>query len=247
MRHWPILAILAALPAPALAQNDRPPTIVVTGVGNVETPPDIATLSFDVRGEGVTADEATAAMAARQKAVLKGLRSLDHGLEVRTGEVTIAEARGGNCSDYSDRDTKMSTGACAVAGRVARIETTIILSSVKDAGTAIGLAGRLGASNAEIQSFGLRDESGAARRAVAEATTQARVRAQSIADAAGTKLGPVISVTDSYNSINRSSSTVVDAISAQDIGSLPAPIVVDVSPKPVKTSVQLTFTFAIER
>jgi len=40
---------------------------------------------------------------------------------------------------------------------------------------------------------------------------------------------------------------VIDAIVAQDIGSLAEAITVDLSPRPVKTTVQLTVFFAIER
>ena len=246
MRHWPILAILATLPAPVLAQSDRPPAIVVIGLGSVETPPDMATLGFNVRGEGATADEATAALVARQKAVLQGLRSLDRKLEVHTGTVAITETRSGNCNTYSDRDEKLSTGPCAITGRIARIETTVVMSSVKDAGTAVGLAGRLGASNVVIQSFGLRDDTDATRRAIADAAAQARARAQAIAEASGAKLGPVISVSDTYGRDDRFSG-VVDAISADGVREVPAPIAVDINPKAVKTTVQMTFTFAIEK
>jgi uncharacterized protein YggE len=246
MRYWQILAILAAFPAPALAQEDHPPAITVTGVGSVETPPDIATLSFTVLGEGTTADQATAAMAAAQKAVLQGLRSLDPSLEARTGAVAINEAHNGNCNDYSGRDAKLSTGPCAIAGRVARIETTIVMSSVKDAGTAVGLAGRLGASNAQIQNFGLRDPSGATRRAVADAAAHARARAQAIADASGAKLGPVISVSDTYDR-GDVIQYMVEPVAADGVRGFPPPIVVNISPKAVKTVAQLNFTFAIEK
>ena len=245
MRYRHALAILAALPAPALAQNNAAPSIVVTSDGTVDTPPDIATLTFAVRGEGSTADEAVGAMTARQKAVLQGLRSLDHNLEVSTGAVTINEAYSGNCTASSGRKITLSTGDCAITGRVARIETTVVMNSAKDAGTAIGLAGRLGAANAEIQSFGLRDPQAARRRAVAAAATQARARAQAIADASGAKLGPIISVTD----YDRGEIIMyrTPAESADGVRDFAPPIIVEIDPKAVKTTVQLTVTFGLEK
>jgi uncharacterized protein YggE len=247
MRNLKALSILAVLAVPAIAQGAETPTIAVTGLGTVETPPDTATLTFTVRGEGATADAATSAMAALQKAVIQGVRSLDRKLEVQTGSVTIAETRSSGCRGDYDRDRQLSTGACAVTGRVASISTTIVLHSVKVAGTAVGLAGRLGASDATVEHFGLSDDADASRRALASAFAQARARAEAIAAASGAKLGPILSVSDSYNAGIRGSFQVVDAISAEDIGRLPEPVVVDVSPRPVETSMRLTVIFAIEK
>jgi uncharacterized protein YggE len=159
----------------------------------------------------------------------------------------IAETRNSGCRDNDDVPRQLSTGACAVTGRVASTSTTIVMHSVKDAGTAVGLAGRLGASDASIDHFGLSDDSDAVRRALAGAYAEARTRAEAIAAASGAKLGPIVSVSDSYSSGVRGSSMVVDAITANDIGSFPAPVVVDISPKPVETSMRLTIVFAIEK
>jgi len=246
MRYLKALSILALLPAPLVAQDARVPTITVAGTGSVQTPPDTATLSFTVRGEGATPDAATSAMATQQKAVIQGLRSLDRKLEVQTGSVTIAETRSSGCRGDYDRDRQLSTGACAVTGRVASTSTTIIMHSVKDAGTAVGLAGRLGASDASIDHFGLSDDADASRRALASAFAQAHAKAEAVAAASGAKLGPIVSVSDSYADVlRRSSSEVVDSITAEDLGRLPAPVVVDVSPKPVETTMRLTVVFAI--
>ena len=248
MRYLKALSILALLPAPLVAQDVRAPTIVVMGAGSVQTPPDTATLSFTVRGEGATPDAATSAMAGLQKAVIQGLRSLDRKLEVQTGSVTIAQTRSSDCRDDDYRSRQLSTGACAVTGRVASITTTIIIHSVKDAGTAVGLAGRLGASDASIEHFGLSDDADASRRALASAFAQAHAKAEAIAAASGAKLGPIVSVSDSYADVLRkSSSMVVDSIQAQDLGRLPEPVVVDVSPKPVETTMRLTVIFSIEK
>ena len=273
MRIAKALIVVALTPVPVFAQTGRetkPATIIVSATGSVETAPDKATLSISIRGEGKTADTASAALAARQKAVISGLRSLDAKVEIRTGAVSIREAYAGNC-DNGDRfsmvsdnlesvadtlesvaddalnDSPARTGKkdCTVVGRVAQIETSVIMSSVKDAGTAVGLAGRLGASRARIDDFGLSDDSGASNRAIAKAVENARAKAQAIATASGAKLGQIVSVDDGSERGMSGGLTVFAMKAPAEFA--PAPIVIDVSPKPVETSARLTVTFAIER
>lgn len=275
MRIAKALMIVALTPAPVLAQTGRetkPATITVSATGSVESAPDKATLSVSFRGEGKTADAASAALATRQKAVISGLRSLDPKIEVRTGAVSIREAYAGDCNGdrfamVSDNletvadnldamadaisltadDVAIRTGKkdCTVVGRVAQIEASFIMSSVKDAGTAVGLAGRLGASGARINDFSLRDDSDASNQALARAMANARAKAATIATASGAKLGGIVSVDDGSER-EAFSGLKMYAMQAPAEMALP-PIVIDVSPKPVETSARLTVTFAIER
>jgi len=265
------LMVLAALPAPAATQmqmETKPATIVVTASGSVETAPDMATLTLTIRGEGKTPDAATAALAAKQKAMIGGLRALDRKMDVRTGSISISEARSGNCDgrrDYTGEDVadalsraaddlsamaedighKAPTGPCVVIGRVAEIETTIIMSSVKDAGTAVGLAGRLGAREAKVETFGLHDEADASNRAIAQAIASARAQAQTIAVASGAKLGPLVSVIDGNE--RGVPTLMISVMQAPAPPDMPPPIVVDISPRPVETSARLIVTFAIAK
>lgn len=267
------LFMIAVMPAPALAQaiqDAKPATIVVVGHGSIETAPDRATLMLTIRGEGRTPDAATSALAGRQKAVLSGLRSLDPQLEVQTGSIAISEARAGNCDNgsgftesHSDQDVahaldaaadaltdraqdSSAKGPCIVIGRVAEIEATVILNSVKDAGTAVGLAGRLGAREARVNAFGLRSEADASDRAVTAAIANARAQAQAIAKASGARLGSLISVSDVSDRGGRVL-RLYDVNQALAPAVMPAPVVVDITPKPVETEARLIVTFAIER
>ncbi len=274
MHVWKTLLVLAALPAPALAQvplDTKPATIVVTASGSVETAPDMATLTLTIRGEGKTPDAATSKLAAKQKAVIAGLRALDGKIDIRTGSISISEARSGDCdnrrgytgdpeseadalssaaADLSDmaEDTgrKPQRGPCVVIGRVAEIETTIIMRSVKDAGTAVGLAGRLGAREAKVENFGLHDEADASNRATAQAIASARAQAQTIAVASGAKLGPLVSVVDGSDR-GAPMLMMYDVMQSAAPAVAPPPIVVDIAPKPVETNARLIVTFAIEK
>ncbi|PTS86239.1 hypothetical protein DBR17_07170 [Sphingomonas sp. HMWF008] len=272
-----LLLLLAVIPSPLSAQAmvdslARPNTILVSASGKVETAPDMATMALSIRGEGKTPDAATAALAAKQKAIFAGLRGLDPKLEVRTGDIAFREVRGGNCANSSDSDGAMSMaqmaddlddaatmastdaadgsstgnakGPCRVIGHRATTETSIRLASVKDAGTAVGLAGRLGAASARVENFGLRDDTAAARRALDQAMANARSQAAALAAASGSRLGPVVSIMNGDgNMLNRRGSVMM-----YDIAQAPQdkpPITIDITPTPVETSAQLVVTFAL--
>lgn len=272
-----LLLLFAVMPSPLLAQAmadglARPNTILVSASGKVETAPDMATMTLSIRGEGKTPDAATAALAAKQKAIFAGLRGLDPKLEVRTGGIAFREVRGGNCANSPDSDgaismaqmaedlddaaTMASTdaaggsfdanakGPCRVVGHRATTETSIRLASVKDAGTAVGLAGRLGAANARVENFGLRDDSVAARRALDQAMANARSQAAALAAASGLKLGPVVSIMNG-DVAGRARVMAMESYSMAMPAIAQAPIVVDITPTPVETSAQLVVTFAL--
>jgi hypothetical protein len=159
--------VLLAGSASAREAADGPGTIVVQGIGTIETPPEIATISFAVRGEGGTADAATQALVDRQKAILDGLVRLTNGrIEVETDTVELGAARAGDCRiDGYDSTPARSTGDCAIIGYVATLETKVRMTTVAEAGTAVGLAGRLGAERSSISSYGLGDDASVRRRA----------------------------------------------------------------------------------
>jgi uncharacterized protein len=244
-----VLATLAA--TPVLAQERAPePVIQVTGTGVVETVPDVATLAFWLRGEGASADDATRAVAAKQKAVTDGLRSLlGAGTQVTTAEVIVIEARGEACQDargYGSQP-RLSEGACAVRGYVATVQGAVRTGAVDKAGTAAGLASRLGASDARLTGFALSDPGAAQRRATAAAIADARRRAEAAAQGAGVRLGAIRLVRDQ----NFGSEVVVSGFAPPAPPPPPAmmavspPIPLDTRPRPVETRTQVQVAFAI--
>ncbi len=271
-----LLLLLAVIPSPLSAQAmvdslARPNTILVSASGKVETAPDMATMALSIRGEGKTPDAATAALAAKQKAIFAGLRGLDPKLEVRTGDIAFREVRGGNCANSPDSDgasmaqmaddldddatmastdaaggssTANAKGPCRVIGHRATTETSIRLASVKDAGTAVGLAGRLGAASARVENFGLRDDTAAARRALDQAMANARSQAAALAAASGSRLGPVVSIMNG-DVAGRARVMAMESYSMVMPVAAPPPITIDITPTPVETSAQLVVTFAL--
>lgn len=242
-----------ALTSAAIAQEttEHPSTIVVMGVGEVETPPDIATLSFSIRGEGATSDAATKAMVDKQAAVLAGLRHLAHGaIEVRTGNVGLDAARAGDCAiGRYGGTTTLSTGPCAIIGYIATLQTTVRMKNIKLIGTATALAGQRGADNASIRSFDLVADADARRAATAAALADARQQAETIAAGAHEHLGRLISVRD-QQAFGASPEDIMVTAARADVPPPPPPPPpppeVTLTPAPITTSARLTVVYAIE-
>lgn len=245
------VATLGGVAASAAAQErvERQPMIVVVGVGEVQTPPDVATLSFSVRGEGTTSDAATQALVDKQRAVLAGLRDLARGaIEVRTGTVEINAARAGDCSiGRYGGSANLSTGACAIIGYVASLETTVRLKDVKLVGTATALATQRGADHAAVRSFDLVADTEARRAATAAALADARQQAEAIAAGAHEHLGTLLSVRDQRASAAPAEDIMVtaDRVSVPPPPPPPPPPEVTLNPAPISTSARLTVIYAI--
>lgn len=250
-----LVGLMVALsPLPAAAQSLRealPPGIVIQGRAVIETAPDIAELSISLRGDGTTADAASKALADAQKAVIGGIASLDPKARYRTGDVSMRAVRKGDCAasddliDLAQNRDDSDTGPCRVVGYIATIDATMELRAVDQAGTAIGLANRLGASSAELKAFRLSDPAAARRAAMAAAIADARTRAESLATASGARLGPVVSILDGRD---READTMMlleapaMAVAPQE---LLRPVKIDISPAPVETSAEIVIVYAL--
>lgn len=256
-----LLLLLVAAPTTAWAQprpDIMPPGITVSGSATIKTAPDMATISFALRGEGATPDAASTDLAARQRAVTGGLARLDPHVQINTGSVSTSEVRKGDCADapasaraemalaLSDNEfDELKKGPCRITGYVAGIEATAELASVKDAGTAIGLAQRLGASSASLDGFALRDPDAATHAAVDAAIADARAQAEALAKGAGARLGRLVSILGAPDR-----EPAMQALNVYDVPSPPAevmapPVVIDVTPKPIETSAHIVLVYAL--
>lgn len=246
-----IAAALAAmaLAAPALAE-DTAPTIQVTGTGKVATPPDIAEIAYTVNGEGKTADEAAAALAAQQKAIAGGVAGLlGAGTAVTVSDVTVAVVRGPGCygSNGYNPQPRLSEGDCAVIGYLAALRGDVRTPAVLKAATAVGLASRLGARDARVQSYALADDHPARRAAAEAAVADAGAKAAAIAAAAHATLGPIVTIRDQNNF--SAGDIVVSAarVAAPPPPPPPAPVTIDARPRPIETQSQVYVVYALVR
>jgi uncharacterized protein YggE len=244
-------AALSLAASSAWAQDTSPsaaPSIQVVGVGIVKTAPDIASLSFDLRGEGATADKATQMLVDRQKAIVGALSALAGAdpIAIHTSDMKIEATRSPDCKgDRFDDSKRLSTGACAILGYIASESVDLRTKDTKDAGTFVGLAGRLGAENASIESYDLEDSSAARAEATAKALADARAQATAIAQGSKSSLGALLSVRNP-NIEPGFADIVVTAEAAPPPPEVSAPpIMVTTLPQPIETTVRLVVTYAI--
>lgn len=251
--HLTALALAAAtapLTAQAIQTTQERPSIIVDGHAEVKSMPDVATISYTLRGEGQTSDDAVRAMVAMGNRIQAALQGLDAAAEPHSDKVQVTPVKPADCKESRDSDEgspQLSTGSCAIVGYIATQDVTVRTADIKDAGTLVGLAGRGGAYDAGIRSFDLQDSHPAHRQAIRAALADAQTKAEVIAAGGGLKLGPVLRVSTPGG--------VIDRISAEDIGSLrrvpgvemnaPPPVAVNVTPEPITTSENVTVTYAI--
>lgn len=247
--HRFVLTALLFTTSPATAQDAgsqarESPSISVSGEGRIKTKPDLANISYSIVTEGATPDAATSSLANKSKAISAALSSLSpEGISSETGAVSLKAAKSSDCKQDDDDDTpRLSSGPCAIKGYIASMTVRVRLAPAL-AGTAVGLAARLGATGAEIEGFSLREPRVARDQALAAAVADARAKAIAIAAASGAKLGPLLSASDA-DYADKANDIIITA-RRRGVASSPAPIEVAIDPSPVETSARISARFAI--
>ena len=247
-----MIGILLALSASgAIAQTTTPPQIQVSATGTAKTPPDRVTVAYRVRGEGATSVEATAKLRDSAKAIRNGAEGLLRGaMELHASDFDIAPVRSRECTQNSYGQAQLSTGPCAILGYVATMPVSIDTPRIGDAGTLVGLIGRLGGLDAGLQRYWLSDDTVARQQAMRVALASAKAQAQLIAEGSGAKLGPLIRVQD--GSFRDTTITVTAARAPQappppPPPPAPEPIRIDLSPAPIQTNVNVMVAYAIDQ
>jgi len=247
-----VLALAAGSAGPLSGQVlqavREPPSIVVDGYGEVKTMPDVATVTYTLRGEGQTSDDAVRAMVAMGTRIEASLGRVDPTAEPRSDKVQVTPVKPGDCKESgSDEDApQLSTGSCAIVGYVAKQDITVRTSDVKDAGAMVGLAGRGGAYEAQISSFDLRDPKPMQRQAIASALADAESKAEAIAAGSHLALGPILHV--STNSPGAQAVVVTGVRRNAPPAPVEAPpVAVNLTPEPISTTANVTVTYSIAR
>lgn len=178
-------AILAAVAGLGLAQAalGQPREISVTGEGQVQAAPDMASLSLGVTAQSAEAQAAMSESAARMRSVMGALEDAGiapRDMQTRTMSVSPLREDGGAVSGFEARNMLD-----------VRIRQLDALGGVLDAVLAEGANALSGLR------FELSDRAAAQDEALRRAVADARARAKLLADAAEVDLGPVRSIRDS--------------------------------------------------
>lgn len=251
--HLLALAVFAGVPAAAAAAEPvieavpAQPRITVTGFGEVKTAPDVATITYTIRGEGSASDQAVRTMTASAQQIDAALAAIHAAAEAYTDDVKVAVVRSDDCKEQGYGRPQLSTGACAIAGYVATQSVTLRTSAVKDAGTMVGLIGRAGGLNPRVSGYDVRDSRPAQQQAIAAAVADAAIKAQGIAAASHVRLGSILSVnsgprTDRQQIVISGSRIRVNTPPPPPP---PPPVPVSVNPEPLTTTSYVTVTYAI--
>ncbi|MEJ8631360.1 SIMPL domain-containing protein [Sphingomonas sp. I4] len=171
--------------------------------------------------------------------------------EFRASQFDIAPVRSRECNANSYGPPQLSTGPCAILGYVATMPVAVVTSRVADAGTLVGLIGRLGGLQASIARYWLSNDDAARQQAMRAALTNAKAQATLIAEGSGSRLGALLRVQDSNYREVTIEMTSVDASTGYPPpppapAAPPAPIRIDMAPQPIETNVRLMAAYAIE-
>jgi len=221
-----ILTAAIALPGPGQAETAQ---ITVTGEGSVAVQPDIATLSLGVTTQGATAAEAMAANTAALTVVLDRLRAAGIAdRDLQTSNLSLNP----NWVGYESGKTPTIAGYTASNLLTVRVRALEALGGVLDAAVTDGANTLNGLTFELAEPKPKMDE--ARRAAVADAIARATL----LVEAAGAKLGPVMSITEGGGYVNPQPMFRADASAA------PAPVPVVGGEIGVTASVTMVFKIA---
>lgn len=189
MRVLTSLVLAAALALPmAVAAEEAPALITVTGEGRVDARPDMATINLGVTTEGKTAVEAMAANSAELARVLENLRAA--GIEERDLQTSGLSLNPNWDSDSSGRNPR-------IAGYIASNMLSVRVRALDALGEVLDAAVQDGANTLHGVAFGLSEPNPVLDEARRRAVQDALRRATLLAEAAGVELGDIVSITES--------------------------------------------------
>jgi len=190
-RNLNLAAVLTAfallLPIAASAQEPPLRTIVVSGTGESSAVPDQAQISAGVVSQAATAEAALDANTDAMEQIFETLENA--GIEerdIRTSNFSVSP-------QYETFRDNNSNPRRIVAYQVSN-QLTIIVEDVDELGGALDALVRSGANQLTGISFSISDPKPLEEEARRLAVQDAIAKAQTLADAAGVSLGPIISI-----------------------------------------------------
>lgn len=163
-------------------------SITVTGEGEVKAGPDEATLTIMVQTE---APEAAAALEENSKQMNQVLERLKaEGLDEEALQTS-------NVAVYPNRRWDPQTNTESTVGYLAQNTIRVTLTDLTKVGDVFSAAAEAGANNISGPEWRLADDSSAIGEALNKAYASARAKAETLATAAGMKVGDVLTMQES--------------------------------------------------
>ncbi|WP_323803546.1 SIMPL domain-containing protein [Sulfitobacter litoralis] len=172
----------------ALAQQ-APQGITVSGEGVVSLAPDTATIRLGVSERAASAAEAMAQTSEKVRGILNQLDSLKiAGLDRQTSGLYLRPVY--------DNGSRNDTTPVQVSGYEAGNTVSVTVRDLSKLGQLLDAVVAEGANDFNGLQFGLQDNQAALEQARKDAVSDAMARAKQLADAAGVKLGKVVSMSE---------------------------------------------------
>lgn len=213
-----------------------PPSIRVTGTGEVRATPDQATADFGVETVAATAREAAAQNAQRMEQVIAAL--------VRAGVPRERiETRDYNVFPEHDPRPQMEGGEPRIRGYRVMNTVSATTHEVGRVGGLIDAALGAGANRVHGVRFGLRDPQRYRAQAIAEAARRARADAEALASAMGVTLGQAREA--STADVAHGPPIMMERLQAADVGLANAPTPINPGEQVIRATVTIVYTFAM--
>jgi hypothetical protein len=180
-----VLMVLAAFPAVAQAVEERPRTVSVSGSGEVAAEPDMAYLTFGIEARRPTLAEARSEVSAAVDRVLRLTRDL--GIDPKQVNATRLNVQPEY--NWNPKDRKR-----VPVGYLVSRSVQVELRDLEQLGPLLERAVDAGANQVSGPSLDSSRRKELEREAMAKAVQDARLSAETLARAAGARLGPVRSM-----------------------------------------------------
>lgn len=182
--------------------------VMVAGHGSVEAPPDSAEITTGVVTEAATAREALTANNAAMRKVIDGLKGAGIGAgDIQTRQFQISP----RYRTYKDRGTQQ------IEAYIVRNQIEVKVRDVARLGEILDQAVTLGANQASSISFLVSDAERRKDEARGKAIENATHRARLLAEAAGAKLGPVLTITEEVRDARPPRPMVARSMAAESV------------------------------
>ncbi len=215
--------------AAASTTSDR--SITVVGTGKVTGKPDIAHVTVGIETQGPSLQKATDDNKAKMNGLLDTLKKLN---------LADQDIRTNNFSVYTERASASNPGAAVSTDQMIYHVTNQVDVTVRDVnqiGDVLDQAVAAGANNIYGVNFSVEDTAKLEAEARTKAVTDARVRAESLAQLNGVQLGEVLTVSEV---IDGPASPMVYSAKGMGGGSTP------VQPGELEMSVSIQITYAVK-
>ena len=182
-----VLTMVALSGGCLAAERPALPVIEVSGEGRIEVPADLALLDFAVVTRGGGAEAAAQENSTRMERVTAALRKIvGSDGTLRTGAYSVRPLY----ASSRDQETPQITGYEATNS------VQVTMKAVNRVGSTIDAAISAGANRVQRLAFSVSDDREPRRRALASAATEAREKAQALANALGVQVTGIRSVVE---------------------------------------------------